>query len=853
MKRIVCLVVLIFSFIYCCNDVLAYKKFTTENVQELVNSHHRNAISLVNGWTKSYDNQVWQDAVVPYSEQTSGRVIYKNTIKIEKDFISRYNLHIYFPGISGEVEFYFNDELINKYDGEALPIQLEIPHYFINVGNNELKIVFLENSKLINNLLMSSFNAPLNVKGIIREPFLITTSKVWISDIKYKFIEAGNSTNLDVNVSCAAGEIVLNNQDSTSNKVGQKKTNIQVEYKLINKHTGSVVAAPESRSLTVVDSRTSNVKFRLNCSELKRWEIDAPELYVLDVTIKSNNEVLDEYFVNVGVKNLKISKNSVRLNGESIKLKAVTYHEYFYSTKNTLSAYRMEKDIKNIKVLGANAIRLTKAPHPYLAYLCDKYGLLMFIDLPLNNTPNSFVKNEEMAVKCRNILVQLLNNYQKFSSFVAIGLGSEVEEGAAYAGLINSLSEVVSNSKLLKYKYINLYQKDFTTDGFDFMFINLFGKKFNYENISTALKEKYDMIDIPIFFSISSAVNPSNFNGYKDRTSIEYQAYFLKNCYNIANAKSINLPGTLINSYNDYETEYPLLTLNYYNQFLQTSGLVDVYHVNRLSYSVVKSLFNDEKVPLLNAGNYESESPNSYIIVGLLFTAIMAFMLNRYRRFREYVVRAFLRPYNFYADIRDNRILSLSQTVLLGFIISVSFALCLASIVISLRYNIEYNYLFTTLFPYKDVLNVIFISAWHPIVLLLLLIVLVFLHFVIISAIVSIISKFVKTNVHFDKSFTITIWSALPYIILLPIGVFIARILNVSPNFISFFTVILLIVFIVVFFRYMKALSVVFDKPIIKIYMVMTVAIAICVLLPFIFYENSNEVLVFINYFRAIP
>ena len=361
------------------------------------------------------------------------------------------------------------------------------------------------------------------------------------------------------------------------------------------------------------------------------------------------------------------------------------------------------------------------------------------------------------------------------------------------------------------------------------------------------------MIDIPIFFSISSAVNPSNFNGYKDRTSIEYQAYFLKNCYNIANAKSINLPGTLINSYNDYETEYPLLTLNYYNQFLQTSGLVDVYHVNRLSYSVVKSLFNDEKVPLLNAGNYESESPNSYIIVGLLFTAIMAFMLNRYRRFREYVVRAFLRPYNFYADIRDNRILSLSQTVLLGFIISVSFALCLASIVISLRYNIEYNYLFTTLFPYKDVLNVIFISAWHPIVLLLLLIVLVFLHFVIISAIVSIISKFVKTNVHFDKSFTITIWSALPYIILLPIGVFIARILNVSPNFISFFTVILLIVFIVVFFRYMKALSVVFDKPIIKIYMVMTVAIAICVLLPFIFYENSNEVLVFINYFRAIP
>jgi len=108
-------------------------------------------------------------------------------------------------------------------------------------------------------------------------------------------------------------------------------------------------------------------------------------------------------------------------------------------------------------------------------------------------------------------------------------------------------------------------------------------------------------------------------------------------------------------------------------------------------------------------------------------------------------------------------------------------------------------------------------------------------------------------KISIEKSLTITIWSVVPYIILLPIGIFIARILNVSSNFIGIFAIINVILFIIVLLRYVKALAVVFDKPIIKIYMVMIVTIAVSILLPFFFYENNNEVFAFINYFCSIP
>ena len=49
----------------------------------------------------------------------------------------------------------------------------------------------------------------------------------------------------------------------------------------------------------------------------------------------------------------------------------------------------MDKDIRMIKELGFNTIRFSNSvPNPYFLNLCEKYGLVVFIELPLSSVPN---------------------------------------------------------------------------------------------------------------------------------------------------------------------------------------------------------------------------------------------------------------------------------------------------------------------------------------------------------------------------------------------------------------------------------------------------------------------------------
>lgn len=843
--------VCLFTFLLSSFTSFAYKPLTKEQASEILNSHSRDIISLTNGWQKSYDNATWEEATVPFSEFNKDAVTYKKDIRIEKNFIDNRKLHFVFPGLAGEVEIYFNNEFVTKYICANTYIDITIPQKLINAGANELKLVFLKDSKLERQLYISTLNAPVRTKGIIREPFLVSTSKIWINDLSYNIREKGESVWIEGRFALSAGEIEKSKSDDVENsKIGTSKKSVQIEYQLINKQTNIAETPLETKTIVAEDSRVTNVKFNISCSHLKRWEIEKPELYELRIVAKHNGVAIDDYFVNVGIKTFKKTKDKFLLNGRSIAIKAVNYEEFFTSTKNTLSAYRLETDIKEIKVLGANAIRFQRVPHPYLAHLCDINGLLMFIDIPLNNLSQDYLTKEDFIVRSSNLSSQIINNYMKYPSLVAIGLGNEVIECEEFDKLVDKLLPIFKKYNVLKYKTINIKADEFSSDAFDFIIVNLGDKKRSYDEIKSTLEKKRADASLPMLFSFSTSVFPNNVNGYLDKNSLEYQAFFIKSCYNIS--KMLKLAGVVI-VYNDYATEYPVLSLDYYNQYINTTGVTDGYRANRLSYAVAKALFNNEKVPLLNAGSYENQSPTSFIIIGMLAVLILLFMLNRYRRFREYFVRATIRPYNFYSDIRDSRILSISQTLILGFLIALSAALSVASILISLKYDVSYSYLLINLLPYKAILETIFKTVWSPDILLLLLTFLAIVKLILTAILIRVIAFIIRAKVFFDQAITITIWAALPYIFLLPIGIVIARILVVSDNFIIwFFIALIALCSLAMIFRLLKALAVVFDKSRIKVYSIGIIFLLLIAIIPFFLYERNNEILPFINYFCSL-
>lgn len=842
-------------FIANCNLLATYQQLKPEQIAEIANSTQRIVVPLSGVWEKSNNNgNTWERVNIPSTNYEEEQVIYKKEIRIDKDLANSKNIRLLFLGLAGQVEVYFNNDFLTKVEGKFIPLDITVPRkMLLPDGNNEIRLVFLKNSEFDFLQTRSTVNAPRVAKGIIREPLLIATTPIYVSDLKYRW--TNNLNNLQVELACSSEQISeqIIDKDETTGTVATKKMRVTAEYQIINKRTNEAVTPLTTKDFFAENARTVNLKFDIATHHLNRWSVNSPELYKLVVKLKRNGVLLDEYFVNIGKKH--ISKNNDRqitLNGETVEIKAISYNECFGTNGNTVSAYRLEEDIKSIKLLGANAIRLQHfAPSPYLMHLCDKYGIMVFIDLPLMNTNRSLIASEEFITQTQNILLRILQSYSNFTSFVGIGIGSSVIEGKEFNDLAKQLITLTKDYRKLIYKTIELGTNEFNFEGYDFLVLKTNDSFSSEENIRKEIERIKSKCNLPLILGFSSRVKPGNLNGYSDPTSNEFQAFFIKNCYNIS--VQSRLAGSLINSFNDYFTHYPILTLDNYDQYIETTGITDIYHRNKPSFATVKALFNDERLPLLNAGNFENEIVISYIITGLVLLLLLVFMFNRYSRFREYFIRAFWRPENFFADIRDLRILSIVQTLILGLIIALTVSLCFGSVIFNLRNDIDYSYLITALLPFKNVLEVLFKSVWQPELLLVFFTVFNILFLFIVALLVRILASILGAKLFTDDAVTISVWSSLPLVIFLPLSIILAKLVLLSDVFIFIFFILYCLACLWTLHRFFKAISIIFAKSFIQVYSFGIIFLLVTVLLPIIFYESKFNIMPFIEYFIWLP
>jgi len=99
-------------------------------------------------------------------------------------------------------------------------------------------------------------------------------------------------------------------------------------------------------------------------------------------------------------------------------------------------------------------VRFAKSTiHPYYLTLCEKYGLLVFLEIPINGLPKGIAKDESFISRSEEFLYNYISFYGEYSSFAAIGLGGtylpDIEE---HLSLISVLAEATKEkTKLLTY------------------------------------------------------------------------------------------------------------------------------------------------------------------------------------------------------------------------------------------------------------------------------------------------------------------------------------------------------------------------------------------------------------------
>jgi len=473
-------------------------------------SDNRYLINLSGKWQKSVDGNEWSTGLLPSSEKSGGRLYYKKIINISNELINKYNWLISFMGIDDQAEVYFNEQYVGQYYGGMTPFEVRIPRRMLRSGSNSIKFVVSPASSNVNHLRSQSIFAKRQYTGVLRELFLVGVPIVWISDAKYSSTaQTGGNFNLKLNVSVSAGDLQENraNGNDISFKIQGKKETISVDASLRTPDGLAVISQSGERSISVEKQRTSNLDISMFVNSPNLWNFETPNLYRLNIRISKNGSVIDEIWKNVGFRDIRAgndgNKNTLFLNGKPFEVKGINYIEDYFMKGQSLSRRQIENDVELIKTLGANTINFKfSPPHPYMAYLCDKAGIFIMVDLPVYQAPSSILNMDEIKVRLKNTARRYISTYDSHPSLLAWGVGEGLEEGTDatneyYKFVAESFR---SNSQQLIYKTVLGEFGNVNTDFVDFVGIQFYRNNHSFGHMKEVVRNMSRMLKNKPFF-----------------------------------------------------------------------------------------------------------------------------------------------------------------------------------------------------------------------------------------------------------------------------------------------------------------------------------------------------------------
>jgi hypothetical protein len=144
-------------------------------------------------------------------------------------------------------------------------------------------------------------------------------------------------------------------------------------------------------------------------------------------------------------------------------------------------------------------------------------------------------------------------------------------------------------------------------------------------------------------------------------------------------------------------------------------------------------------------------------------------------------------------------------------------------------------------FGSTKIIKVISFLAWHPTGAMILLTGFSVFALFVITLIVKIASFFVRNRVFYSSVYFSVIWSFLPFILLIPLGIVLYRLLG--ADIVNLYIYIGLILFIVwVFYRFMKGVYVIFDVNAGSVYFYSIIFILVILGGTLLYYQMKSSV-----------
>ena len=807
-----------------------------------LDSPTRVKVDLSGQWRYTTDGNEWHEVNIPSAYDAVSKVTFQRTFTIKPEMLDKYVFQLVMFGVNYQSEITINGERVGRHLGGYSSFVEPIAANLLQQGGENTITVQVDNE------LTPKTTMPLRQQvggwrtygGIIRDIYILATPKLYVDDasVQYSISSDGRNATLQVTPDIIDKGLFTNEENA-------RDFGFVVEAYFGDSLAGRSGVAP----ISVQKNKPITVQSSFSIIEPKLWSPDFPDLYRLKCKIVkyvgSELTTIDEYSIEIGLRELKWKTAQLYVNNNFTQLKGILYHEDHPSYGSALTYDMMKRDIVAIKSTGANLVRFIYPPHPYFIALCDRYGLLVMEDIPLVGVPNEILLKDYFQDLAGIYLKEMVGRDVNHASILAWGIGDDFESDPS--GKCEYVSTARTLIKSLDDRPIYFASRKNSEPCF--AFVDIIGIN-SVETDPMVLRDMLTQCRVnnqekPIILTrFGKNVEIGNRNGYSDPRSLEAQGHYIKQCYEVI--KETKIAGGVLWSYADWRGDRPALTTHSSDPYLQTMGIVNYEREKRVAFDVTRSLYNGEKVQALSFGKYSPSAPIIYVVAGLIVLIGFAFFYNGNRRYRDSVNRALLRSYNFFADIRDQRVVAWTHSIVLLFVYSITWAIIFSSVFNHYRESVLLDNMLSQFM--SDTLKEWFVRLiWMPPKFIIVITLLLSLKITLLAGLVRLCGMMVRTHVHFYHAFSVTMWSMLPYIILIPLAMILYRLIE-NPIYAYAVVGIVLVVNLWVLLRLLKGISIIYDVNPVKVYSAGVLLIAVCLVAVYAYFDYTQSTSIYLKY-----
>lgn len=186
----------------------------------------------------------------------------------------------------------------------------------------------------------------------------------------------------------------------------------------------------------------------LTFPDVEEWSMESPSLYYVNALVEQNGVPTDDLIDRFGFRQVGMEGKRILINGKAVRIKGFCRHEDHPQFGCALPFSAMAADLALIKHLGANSVRTSHYPNDEVFLdLCDEQGILVWEENHARGLSLENMQNPNFEPQAEQVIREMIPAHYNHPSIYIWGIlnecASETEYGKeCYAKQLSLIKEL---------------------------------------------------------------------------------------------------------------------------------------------------------------------------------------------------------------------------------------------------------------------------------------------------------------------------------------------------------------------------------------------------------------------------